>query len=258
MDTLPEISLGTAALIIFGICAIYMFLRGIMRTIVNAACLTLSAWVGFRVWQQAPSLAIEWTGQPSELIATGLPFAAGIASFLVLGKLIRLIRTPAHAPVENVKELKASRSLLGKLALTLIPATLLCLTAATLLHHASAIAEIRNSAELGTSNPDSDNLAGRLKNSLSVAVPEKLMDWLDPLTTEPRLQLAKMIAASGDKPLEPVIDLETGKPYPRAIIVDNPELTNLAEEGRFSTLLRHPLLSEALKDPEIREALGLE
>ncbi|MEP2777000.1 MAG: hypothetical protein ABJQ29_12460 [Luteolibacter sp.] len=256
MDTLPEISLGTAALIIFGICAGYMFLRGILRTIVNAACLTLSAWVGFRVWQQAPSLAIEWTGKPSELIATGLPLVSFIASFLVLRKIIRLIRTPAKPPEEDDEH--GSRSLVGKLALTLIPAALLCLTAATILHHASAVAEIRNSAELGTVAPDGNSLAGRLKNSLSVAIPENLMDWLDPLTTEPRLQLAKMIAASGEKPLQPVVNPETGQPYPRAIIVDDPELTHLAEEGRFSTLLRHPLLSEALKDPLIRQALGLE
>jgi hypothetical protein len=54
-----------------------------------------------------------------------------------------------------------------------------------------------------------------------------------------------------------VIDPETGLPYPRAIIVDDPELADLAREGRFSTILRHPLLSEALKDPLVRKALGL-
>ena len=83
------------------------------------------------------------------------------------------------------------------------------------------------------------------------------MSWLDPMASEPRLRLAKMIAAGSAKPLEPVINPETGRPYPRAIIVDDPELLNLARDGRFSTLLRHPLLSEALKDPLIRQALGL-
>lgn len=256
MDTLPEISLGTAALIIFGICAGYMFLRGILRTLVNASCLTLSAWVGFRVWQQAPTLAIEWMGKPSELVVTGLPVVAGCASFLLLRRLIRLIRTPTQPPEED-GEAGGSRSLFGKLVLTLIPAALLCLPAATFIHHASAVAEIRNSAELGSSAPDASSLAGRLKNSLSAAVPESLMDWLDPLSAEPRLKLAKMIAAGNGQALQPVINPETGQPYPRAIIVDNPELNQLAEEGRFSTLLRHPLLSEALKDPLIREALGL-
>jgi hypothetical protein len=256
MGTLPEISLGTAALIIFGLCVVYMFVRGLARTIVNAACITLSAWVGFRVWQQAPSLAIDWFGKPSELITTGLPVVSFLAAFLVLRRIIRFFRAPVPQSAEDAAP-KSGSQLVFRLFITLIPAALLCLTVATFIHHASSVAEIRDSAEYGTSSPSSPGLPERLKNSLSVAIPEKLMDWLDPLTTEPRLQLAKMIAASPDKPLEPLVDPETGRPYPRAIIVDDPELVNLAHQGRFSTLLRHPLLSEALKDPLIRQALGL-
>lgn len=256
MDTLPEISLGTAALIIFGLCAGYMLIRGLARTIVNAACITFSAWVGFRVWQQAPALAIDWFKQPSELVSTGLPILAFIATLYALRRLIGIFRAPVPRSAEDMAP-KSSGQLIFRLLVTVIPAALLCLTAATFLHHASSVAEIRNSAEYGTSSPPSPSMAERLKHSLSVAVPPKLMDWLDPLTTEPRLQLAKMIAASPERPLEPIIDPETGKPYPRAIIVDDPELVKLAHEGRFSTLLRHPLLSEALKDPLIRQALGL-
>jgi uncharacterized membrane protein required for colicin V production len=255
MDAIPEISLGTAALIIFGCCAVYMLLRGIARTIVNVACITLSAWVGFRVWQQAPSLAIDWFGKPSEIVATGLPFAAFLAALLVLRKVIRFFSAPVPRSGDEVAP-RSGGQLVFRLLITLVPAALLCLTAATFIHHASSVAEIRDSAETGSAVPSDPGVAGRLKRSLSVAVPEKLMDWLDPLTTEPRLRLAKMIAASPE-PLQAVIDPETGKPYPRAIIVDDPELVDLAREGRFSTLLRHPLLSEALKDPLIRQALGL-
>ncbi len=256
MDTLPEISLGTAALIIFGLCAGYMLIRGIARTIVNAACITLSAWVGFRIWQQAPSLAIDWFGKPSEIVATGLPIVAFLATLLVLRKMIGFFRAPVPRSGDDVAP-RSGGQLVFRLLITVIPAALLCLTAATFVHHASSVAEIRDSAESGSAAPSDPGLAGRLKHSLSVAVPEKLMDWLDPLTTEPRLRLAKMIAASPNKPLESVIDPDTGKPYPRAIIVDDPELVDLAREGRFSTILRHPLLSEALKDPLIRQALGL-
>ena len=32
---------------------------------------------------------------------------------------------------------------------------------------------------------------------------------------------------------------------------------DLAREGRFSALLRHPLFSKALQDPRLRQALGL-
>jgi uncharacterized membrane protein required for colicin V production len=257
MDTLPEISLGTAALIIFGLCAGYMFIRGLARTIVNVACLTLSAWVGFRVWQQAPSLAIDWFNKPSELVATGLPIVAFLATLIVLRRIVGFFRAPIPKSSEDVAP-KSSGQFVFRLIITVIPTALLCLTAATFIHHASSVAEIRNSAESGTSSPPSPSLAERLKNSLSVAVPSKLMDWLDPLTTEPRLQLAKMIAASPNRPLKPIVNPETGRPYPRAIIVDDPELVELAQEGRFSTLLRHPRLSEAIKDPLIRQALGLD
>ncbi len=83
------------------------------------------------------------------------------------------------------------------------------------------------------------------------------MEWLDPLASDPRVELVKMIAAGEDRRLEPVIDPETGQPYPRAFVIDDPELQTMAREGRFSTLLRHPSVSAALEDPKIREVLGL-
>lgn len=248
MNALPQISLGTAALIIFGCCAGYMLLRGIARTLVNAACLTLSAWVGFRVWQMAPSLAIDWLGKPSEIVTIGLPLAAFIATLLILRKLIGFFRAPVPPSAGEVAP-RTGGQLVFRLFITLIPAALLFLIGAAFVHHAGSVAEIRDPANPGW--------AGKMKDSLSTAIPEKLMSWLDPMASEPRLRLAKMIAAGSDKPLEPVIDPETGLPYPRAIVVDDPDLKNLAREGRFSTLLRHPLLSEALNDPKIRSSLGL-
>ena len=47
----------------------------------------------------------------------------------------------------------------------------------------------------------------------------------------------------------------TGEPIPRAIIVDEPVLQKLAREGKFDTLLRHPLLTKALADPKIQKLL---
>jgi hypothetical protein len=96
-----------------------------------------------------------------------------------------------------------------------------------------------------------------MKKSLSDPIPDKLMNWLDPMASKPRVRLAKMIAAGAKTPLEPVTNPATGKPYPRAIIVNDPALNNLARQGRFSILLRHPQLSKALKDPKIRRVLGL-
>lgn len=256
MDTLPEISIGTAALAIFAICAGYMFIRGLLRTVVNTVTLVVSAWVGFRVWQQAPALALEWTKTTSPILTTGLPILAGLITLLVLRKIIRFFRAPVPPSAEDAAP-KSSGQLIFRLLITLVPAGLLCLTAATFLHHASSVAEISEAA--GKSSPlgNADGLAERIKSSLSSAIPSALMDWLDPLTTRSRLDLAKMIVANADKPLKPVIDPETGQPFPRAIIVDDPELQELAKEGRFSTLLRHPLLTEALKNPSMRKSLGL-
>lgn len=257
MDNLPEISLGTAALIIFGFCVIYMFIRGLARMFVNTLCLAVSAWLGFQIWQQAPSLAIQWLGQPSELITTGLPVVTFLAALYLLRKLVGFFRAPVPRPTEEVRPHTSSQFFFRTL-LTVIPAAVICLIAATVINHASSVAEIRNYVESAEGSPPDSGLAERLKNSLTAAIPEKVMSWLDPLTTEPRLDLAKKIAASQSKPLEPVINPETGEPYPRAIIVDDPELLKLAREGRFSTLLRHPLLTEALEDPLIRKALSLE
>ena len=62
--------------------------------------------------------------------------------------------------------------------------------------------------------------------------------------------LAKEITARASERREPAIDPATGKPIPRAIIVEDPELQSLAREGKFGTLLRHPLLSKWLENPK--------
>ena len=253
MENLPEISLGTAALIIFGICAGYMFLRGIVRTFLTTAFLLASVWVGFRIWQFSPTIAYDLTGGNSPIITTGLPVVAALATFFILRKILGLLRNPVP---DDDSDTDSGRSggFLFRLIATLIPAILICLTAAAIIHHGSAVVELKNSIE----GKNESDIASRLNKSISAAVPEWLMDQLDPMTSAPRLELVKRIISDNKaSTLEPVIDPETGKPYPRAIIVDDPELQTLVSEGRFSTLLRHPLVSEAVKDPSIRKALGL-
>ena len=78
------------------------------------------------------------------------------------------------------------------------------------------------------------------------------MKALDPLAEPSRLALAKLVTVQAESPLEPVIDPRTGKPIPRAIIVEDSELQTLAREGKFGTLLRHPLLTKALNDPKVQ------
>lgn len=258
MEALSQISLGAAVLLIFAVCAVYMLIRGLLRTMTNLSVIALSSWIGFLTWQKAPSFAYQWTNQTSPLITTGLPILAFILSFILIRKILKFFFTPISTqPEEYEDEPPPSRSLIGKLFITFIFASVLCLIAAAILHHFTSIAEIRDHAKNSNSQSDFPSFAVRLKKSLSNAIPVSLMDKLDPLASEPRVELAKWIASASENPSKAKTDPKTGDPVPRASVVENPELLSLAKKGRFSTLLRHPLLTEAINDPTVKKALGI-
>ncbi len=247
----PQTSLGTAALVIFVIFAAFVLLRGITRMLLGAAVLCGSVWVGFLVWQKAPAWAIEWTGQPVAWISNGLPVAAFAATFLIARLVIGFFLKPFR-PQEGAKG-----NFVVKLLFAIIPTALVWLTGATLVHHAGAIAELARSAEGGGkgAGPGFSGRAAELKEAIAGIIPADWLARLDPLADAEHLSLARLIAAQPASGLKPVIDPETGKPYPRAIIVDQPELQDLASDGRFGTMVRHPLFQKALEDPKIRQAL---
>ncbi len=257
-DSIPQISLGTAALIIFLMCAGFVMLRGLTRMIVGTVVLALSAWIGFAVWQVAPTLSVEWFGKSLGLITTGLPILVFLSSFFFIRKIAKAVASPFGK--SSTDELAGPPSILRlsfRVMCALFPAALICLIGATFIHHTGSIAEIRAYAEksLGINDPTPAKYSHSLKSSIDAALPESWLRKLDPLTDPARLTLAKVITAHSDSPLQPVIDPRTGKPIPRAIIVADPELQNLAREGKFGTLLRHPLLTKALKDPKLQAFL---
>jgi hypothetical protein len=128
---------------------------------------------------------------------------------------------------------------------------------AIMANHAAAVADVRASSAKAGGLPDAApaSFSQRLRSAVETNVPEKWLRMLDPFTDPSRLALAKLIAAQSESPLTPVINPETGKPIPRAIIVDDPALQILAREGKFDTLLRHPLLTKALADPAVKKIL---
>lgn len=255
MEALSQISLGAAVLLIFAVCALYMLIRGLLRTISNLSILGLSIWIGFITWQKAPALAFQWTNQTSPLITTGLPILSFILSFILIRKIIRFFFTPISTQPEEYDDAPPpSRSFAGKLFVTFIFATVFCLIAAAVIHHITSVAEIRDHAKNGETH---HNFAMRLKNSLTSAIPASLMNKLDPLASEPRIELAKWIVGNAENPSTPDVAPNTDPSIPRSKIVDNPELISLAKKGRFSTLLRHPLLTEAINDPMVKKALGI-
>jgi hypothetical protein len=252
-DSIPQISLGTAALIIFMVCAGFVMLRGMTRMIVGTLVLALSAWLGFLAWQKAPACSIEWFGKSVGIITTGMPIAVFLVSFFLIRKIAKAIASPFGK--KNESESSSSIiSLALRLLLALIPTSLICLIGATFIHHTGSIAEIRAFAEksIGINEATPAKYSQNLKQSVEQALPESWLRFLDPLGDPSRLSLAKLVTARAESPLEPVIDPRTGKPIPRAIIVEDPELQTLAREGKFGTLLRHPLLTKALNDPKVK------
>lgn len=255
-DSIPQLSLGTAALIIFAVCAGFVLIRGMTRMIVGTVVLSLSAWVGFRAWQAAPELSMTWTGKSVDWITNGFPLVAFLVSFVGLRKIAKAVARPfGTKPGEAPKRSIIPTSI--RLLLALIPTALIWLIGATLVHHTGSIAEVRAYSEkaMGIEETTPIGFSRRLKASVEAALPESWLTRLDPLTQPARLELAKLIASQSDSPLKPVINPQTGLPIPRAIIVEDPALQNLAREGKFGTLLRHPLLTKALDDPKIRQLL---
>ena len=253
-DTIPQLSLGTAILVIFAVCTGFVMLRGITRMILGTLTLALSAWIGFLAWQHAPSLSFDWFGKSIGAVTTGLPIVAFVVSFLLIRRLAKLLSGPFLSSDAGGKK---SGSVILRLVFALIPTSLICLIGAAVVHHTGSIAEVR----AYSAGPGTDGKAApagyvqNLKSSIEKILPAAWLRFLDPLAEPSRLALAKWITATSDSPLKPVIDPRTGKPIPRAIIVEESELQNLAREGKFGTLLRHPLLTKALNDPKLKALL---
>ncbi len=255
-DFIPQLSLGTAALVIFASCAGFVLLRGMTRILISSVIFGFSVWMGFCVWQRAPALSLDLTGKSTAWITNGFPIVAVMGVWLISRKIARVVVSPfgkAAAP-------ESPRSFIRWIVIllfALLPTALIVLVGAMLLFYYGSVAEIRGAAEKsrGISASAVDRFSQQLKTAMQAGLPEAWSKFLGPLTEPSRLRLAKLITAQADSELKPVLDLKTGKPIPRAIVVTDPALQTLARKGDFGTLLRHPLLTEALADPKIQKLL---
>lgn len=251
-DSIPEISLGTAALVIFAICAGFVLLRGATRLIVGTMVLAASLWVGFAVWQAAPEFLNGWLGKSQPWLINTLAGAAFLLSFLILRKIANAIANPFLKGGASSRP----RTLLGtsfRLLLCLIPTSLIWLVGAAVIHHGGSIAELRDASAGSAEKPD--DLLVKLKSVVESAIPADWLAKLDPSTSPDRVKLAKLITTDSERDRKPAIDPSTGTAIPRARIVEDPDLQILARQGNFSTLLRHPALTKALADPKIQQLL---
>jgi hypothetical protein len=246
-----SINIVTVGLALFVICAGFVLVRGTLRILLNCLVLGISTWVGFRVWHQAPELVKAITGSKEPLLVTAAPFVAFMISFTIGRTIVRFLTSPLRKMDEDRAPLSASR-LLGLGFFSLIPTCLIGLIAAALIYHFGSISELKGAA--GKSGSQSQWIES-LKSTVEKSIPSQWLKILDPSADPERLTLAKAISRQSASPLKPVTDPKTGKPIPRAIIVDDPELQGLAREGKFGSLLRHPMLSKALNDPQIKAFL---
>jgi hypothetical protein len=254
-DSIPQISIGSAALIIFILCIGFVLLRGLTRMILSSLVIAGSAWVAFRVWQLAPGWSIDLIGKPVPWIVTGLPILAFLVTFIIARVLLGFLVRPFTSSKDG--QPRSPQRLLVQAIFTLIPAALIWFTGATLVHHAGSIAEIQATAD-DRKIPDDSSFGAtiqRLKTGIAEIIPADWLEKIDPLADPSRVALVKLITTQADSDLKPVINPETGAPYPRALIVQDPELQNLARTGRFEALLKHPLFQKAMDDPKVQQAI---
>ena len=257
LAALPQISLGTAAVLIFGVCLTYVLLRGVGRLMVGTAMLTVSALLGLITWQKAPEISIAVFNKTVGFITTGLPIIVFVGSFVIIRIALKWIANPfgtekEKEPMKDRRGLSKMR-LLSLLGFALVPTLMVMMIAAGLIHHAAAVQELQQEADSKASKDPT--YAQQLSDTIEAIVPQKLLSTISPFAEKSRLALAKWVTEKANETdeLEPAIDPETGKVIPRAIIVEDAELERLARERKFGTLLRHPVITEALEDPEVRK-----
>jgi hypothetical protein len=246
-----SINIFTVGLALFVICAGFVLVRGTLRILMNCLVLGISTWVGFRVWHQAPELVKATCGSAVPWLVASLPFIVFFASFILGRAIVRFLTAPLLKRDDERPPLTASR-LLGLGFFALIPTCLVGLIIAALIYHFGSISELKGAA--GKSDAKSEWIQS-LKSTVEKSVPPQWLKMLDPSADPERLTLAKAISRQSATPKKPAIDSKTGKPIPRAVIVDDPELQGLAREGKFGSLLRHPLLTKALNDPQLKAFL---
>lgn len=256
--TLPNISIGTAAVLIFGICLTYVLLRGVCKLMVGTLMLAASVFVGYMTWIKSPEISIAMFNKSVGFITTGLPIIVFVGSFILIRIALKWVANPFGSEKrESMKDRRglSKMRLLSLLAFALVPTSMVLMIAAAVIHHTASIHDLRQQAE-PEANPD-QTYAQELKDSIEKIMPKHLLEVIDPYAEQSRLALANWITRrQKESGLPPALDPETGKVIPRAVIVEDAELERLARERKFGTLLRHPALTEALNKPEVKKLLS--
>ena len=230
-------------MIIAGGCAVFALLRGAFRLVLTTALLAASLLVAYWVWMETPGLGERIFKHPPHWFPFVLPTIAGIAVFMVLRKVVRLILKP-FGTVGGTPS-----SFFGKifsLIFSLVPTSLLCITGATAIRHVGALDQIQNQHSPGTSSI--------LKKTIDQYIPPAWLQRLDPLTDPSRITLAQLLTMTDQEYIPRAIPVADGELI-RTSVLNDPKLQQLRKDGRYGDILRDPAIEQALKDPRIIKAL---
>lgn len=257
LQSIPQISLGTAALLIFGACASLAVLRGLLRILLGSLVLCASGFAGFFAWRHAPAMASGFTGHEMPWLSIAAPAFAGLVTFLLLRLLMRFVSRPFGKPDAEVaeKNRKSPVRWAFTLLFSLIPATLLWFTGATALRNVGSVAEIRRYVDGPDAAPARSAFLAELKASIDHVLPANWFATLDPLADDARVTLAKLIALGGSgTPPKAILVME--EPELRTLILHDPELRALAKAGRYADILRDPRLDHIMANADLKKLLG--
>lgn len=250
LETIPQISLGTAALLIFGACAVLAVVRGLLRIFTGSLVVFFSGYVAYQTWRHAPSIDIP--GGP--WIA---PVIAGAVVFFVLRKVLHFAVRPFGKKSEEDAEgsTRSPKRWLVTSLFSLIPTGLLWFTGATALRNIGSVAEIRRFVEgdHGTTPPLA--FVAELKDTINRFLPEGMFQGIDPLADDARVTLAKLIAL-GDNATPPKAIPVMEEPEIRALIQHDPSLRELAKQKRYADILRDPRLDHVMANPDLKKMLA--
>jgi hypothetical protein len=257
LETIPQISLGTAALLIFAACALLAMLRGFLRMLLGSLVLCASGFVAYGTWRHTPAIAGNLGGAETPWISVAAPLVAGFATLLVLRLVMRFIARPAG---KNGSEIAAEnrRSPVRwafTLLFSLIPAAVLWFSGATALRNIGSVAEIRRFVDGEEGSSTRSVFLAELKSAIDRALPQDWFEKVDPLSDEARVTLAKLIALGDASPPPKAIPVME-EPELRSLIANDPGLRELARAGRYADILRDPRLDHVMANPDLRRLLS--
>jgi hypothetical protein len=250
LETIPQVSLGTAALLIFGACAVLAVVRGLLRIFAGSLVVFLSGFAAYLTWRHAP--VIELAGGP--WIA---PAIVGLVVFFLLRAVLHFAVRPFGKKGEEAGEAqkRSPKRWLVTSLFSLIPASLLWFTGAAALRNIGSVAEIRRfvDGEHGTTPPLA--FVAELKETINRVLPEGLFQGIDPLSDDARVTLAKLIALGDSGPPPKAIPVME-EPEIKALIQHDPKLRELAKQKRYADILRDPRLDHVMANPDLKKLLA--